>query len=72
LEVLTAPAAPKQNSRMAAILMATMVVLVRALSRTPRTSTQLTSRVMISAGTLNQPAGPPDAGKGGKAHRAGK
>ena len=69
---LMAPAAPMQKIRMAAILIATMTVLVPALSRTPRTSTQVTSMVISSAGTLNQPAGPPTAGNGGKAHWSGK
>src|SRR5579885_2465352 len=69
---LIARAAPKQNSRIATILMITMVVFASALSLTPRTRIQVTPSVISRAGTLNHPAGPPGAGNGGKAHCGGK
>src|SRR5580658_635801 len=72
LALLMARAEPKQNSRIAPILMSTMVVFASALSLTPRTSTTVTSSVMSSAGMLNMPAGPPAAGIGGYANCCGK
>ncbi len=52
--------------------MITMVVFTFALSLTPRTSIQVTPSVISSAGTLNHPACPPGAGKGGNANWGGK
>ena len=49
-----------------------IVVFTSALSLTPRTRIQVTPRVIRSAGTLNQPAGPPGAGKGGNANCGGR
>ena len=69
---LMACAAPMQKITMAAIFMITMVVFTFALSRTPRTRIQVTPMVIRRAGTLNHPAGPPGAGKGGNASWEGK
>src|SRR5580700_6159583 len=72
LALLMARAEPKQNRRIAPILISTMVVLASALSLTPRTSTTVTSSVISSAGILKMPAGPPGAGIGGYANACGK
>src|SRR5581483_10928211 len=69
---LMACAEPRQNSAIAAILITTIVVFAPALSFTPRTSSQVTAMVITSAGTLNQPAGPPAAGNGGYASCGGR
>ena len=53
LWVSTLRAAPKMNSRMAPTLMITMMVLARADSRTPRTSSQVSSITIRNAGRLN-------------------
>src|SRR5580658_7488547 len=65
-------AAPMQKTKIAAILMNTMVVFVPALSRTPRTSTHVISSVITSAGILKMPPGDPGAGNIGYAIAGGK
>ena len=50
--MLIARIAPRLKIAMAAILMITMAVLASALSRTPRTSTQVTAMVISSAGKI--------------------
>ena len=56
LAVLTARAAPKMKSRIAAILITTIALLARALSRTPRTSIQVSTMISRNAGRLNHRA----------------
>ena len=52
LPVFTEPAAAKTNTRIATILMMTMTLFARALSRTPRTRIQVSTMITSSAGTL--------------------